>query len=52
MAAAAIFIKLATKPQVDFFYMSEYEITRSLAAWKRTQSASYLVVGGQRVNLY
>ena len=29
--------------------MSEYEITRSLAPWKGTQSTSYLVVGSQRV---
>ena len=25
--------------------MSEYEITRSLRLWKRTQSTGYLVVG-------
>ena len=30
--------------------MSEYEITRSLASWKETQSTSYLVVGNQLVN--
>ena len=43
------FRKLAKKWQVDLFDMSEYEITRSLVPWKRTQSTSYLVVGSQRV---
>ena len=43
LTAAAIFRKLAKRLQVDFFYMSENEITRSFARWKRTQSTSYLV---------
>ena len=39
LIAAAIFRKLAKKKrrQIDFFYMSEYEITRSLACWKGIQ---------------
>ena len=52
LTAAAVFRKLAKKQQVDFFYMSEYDITRSLASWKRTQSKSYLVVGSQCVNFF
>ena len=42
-----IFKKLAKKRQIDFFYISEYEITRSLAPWKGVQSTSYLVVGSR-----
>ena len=41
--------KTIKKRQVVFFYMSEYEIRRSLAPWKRMESTSYLVVGSQRV---
>ena len=37
--------------QMIFFYISEYEITQSLAPWNRTQSMNYLVVGSQRVKL-
>ena len=37
----AIFRKLAKKRQVDFFYKSEYEITRSLTPVNKTQSWSY-----------
>ena len=48
LTAAAIFGKLAIKRQ--FFYMSEHEITRSLAPRKGTQSTSYLVDGSQRIN--
>ena len=47
--AAAIFRKLDKKRQVVFFYLSKYEITRSLVHWKGTQFTSYLVVGRQRI---
>ena len=33
-----------------FFFISEYEITRSWPHWKETQSTRYLIVVSQRVN--
>ena len=53
LTAAAIFRKLAKKKKTTrwFFYMSEYEITRSLTPWKGMQSTCYLIVGSQRVNI-